>query len=157
MPAGVGGVGTPELGSGAETHDRDGTVTLVPRDQCCRSDASLADSSLYTGAHRERFDGDGRGRGIDGRRMVTKIEDLSHITRSNLSGGTSLTSASRGGGRSSAAVGSSPRCVPARLRFVRVHAAGSRRAHWRCACALLRRLTGACVSAPGVRGGVLVG
>ena len=75
------------------------------------------DASLYTGAHRERFDEEGRGRGIQGRRQVFKVEDLSNITRSNLSGATSLTSASalREGGKVKGATAStgalSPRCV----------------------------------------------
>lgn len=45
----------------------------------------LTDASRYTGAHKERFDGDGHGRGIAGRRDAD-TSDLSNLTRPNLSG-----------------------------------------------------------------------
>eukprot|EP00198_Chlamydomonas_reinhardtii_P001216 XP_001690551.1 predicted protein [Chlamydomonas reinhardtii] len=56
----------------------------------------LTDSSLYTGAHKHRFDASGNGRGLAGRDRVTKghgfiagapggsVADLSQITRTNL-------------------------------------------------------------------------
>lgn len=56
----------------------------------------LTDTSLYTGAHRERFDADGHGRGAAGRdvggkgagstagRSTGGVSDLSQITRPNL-------------------------------------------------------------------------
>lgn len=45
----------------------------------------LTDPHLYTGAHKHRFDADGRGRGIAGRTDGTGgIKDLSQITRPNL-------------------------------------------------------------------------
>lgn len=56
----------------------------------------LTDTKLYTGAHKQRFDEDGRGRGLEGRDSVSKgagghgvyhggaVSDLSQITRSNL-------------------------------------------------------------------------
>ncbi|KAG2501212.1 hypothetical protein HYH03_001025 [Edaphochlamys debaryana] len=56
----------------------------------------LTDSSLYTGAHKHRFDGNGNGRGLAGRDRIAKghgliagapgsnVNDLSQITRSNL-------------------------------------------------------------------------
>ena len=55
----------------------------------------LTDSSLYTGAHKHRFDKDGRGRGAAGRDVVSKggiggkyrggaVQDLSQITRPGL-------------------------------------------------------------------------
>ena len=45
----------------------------------------LTDTSLYTGAHKHRFDADGRGRGIAGRTDGTGgIKDLSQITRPHL-------------------------------------------------------------------------
>ncbi len=54
----------------------------------------LTDTSQYTGAHKHRFDGDGRGRGVAGRDVVAKggsgkyrggaVSDLSQITRPNL-------------------------------------------------------------------------
>ena len=55
----------------------------------------LTDTSLYTGAHKHRFDSDGRGRGAAGRDVVSKggiggkyrggaVQDLSQITRPGL-------------------------------------------------------------------------
>ncbi|KAG2448825.1 hypothetical protein HYH02_006176 [Chlamydomonas schloesseri] len=56
----------------------------------------LTDSSLYTGAHKHRFDANGNGRGLAGRDRVAKghgliagapggnVADLSQITRTNL-------------------------------------------------------------------------
>eukprot|EP00771_Trimastix_marina_P002428 gnl/Trimastix_PCT/356.p1 GENE.gnl/Trimastix_PCT/356~~gnl/Trimastix_PCT/356.p1 ORF type:complete len:160 (+),score=45.81 gnl/Trimastix_PCT/356:64-543(+) len=42
----------------------------------------LTDSRLYTGAHKERFDADGQGRGLAGRQMVDNAtQDLSNLTR----------------------------------------------------------------------------
>jgi hypothetical protein len=41
----------------------------------------LTDTSLYTGSHRERFDAEGHGRGIEGREMRTARVDFSEITR----------------------------------------------------------------------------
>lgn len=56
--------------------------------------SKLTDASLYTGAHKERFDGDGHGRGLAGRESVGKgtgnakyhggkVNDLSQICRPN--------------------------------------------------------------------------
>lgn len=39
--------------------------------------SKLTDTSLYTGAHKERFDADGKGRGIAGREQATGTADLS--------------------------------------------------------------------------------
>ena len=58
----------------------------------------LTDSSQYTGASAQRFDKDGRGRGLAGRDSISKskggvgdgVQDLSQITRSNLRGNTTL-------------------------------------------------------------------
>lgn len=45
----------------------------------------MTDTSKYTGAHKQRFDASGHGRGAAGRRDNTGgVKDLSNITRSNL-------------------------------------------------------------------------
>ena len=49
------GAGGPVANSAVETHTGSGVF------------AKLTDSSQYTGAHRHRFDEEGRGRGIEGR------------------------------------------------------------------------------------------
>lgn len=51
--------------------------------------SKLTDASLYTGAHKERFDESGRGLGLEGRDggrhgPIGKVGDLSQITRTNL-------------------------------------------------------------------------
>lgn len=67
--------------------------------------AKLTDTSQYTGAHRERFDADGHGRGAAGRDVGGKgagstagrgVSDLSQITRPNLSTSGSTTARSSG-------------------------------------------------------------
>jgi len=45
--------------------------------------SKLTDASLYTGSHKERFDADGRGKGLDGRETVSKTSDLSQIVSRN--------------------------------------------------------------------------
>ncbi|KAG2432904.1 hypothetical protein HXX76_008634 [Chlamydomonas incerta] len=78
----------------------------------------LTDSSLYTGAHKHRFDGNGNGRGLAGRDRVAKghgliagapggsVADLSQITRTNLnsSGAGYIPPPSRGSSTSGAAL-----------------------------------------------------
>lgn len=43
-----------------------------------RSVIRLTDTTLYTGSHRERFDEDGKGRGIEGREYIA--EDTGYVT-----------------------------------------------------------------------------
>lgn len=44
----------------------------------------MTDTSKYTGAHKARFDKQGKGRGKAGRVSSDKVGDLSDITRTNL-------------------------------------------------------------------------
>jgi len=44
----------------------------------------LTDVTKYTGAHKQRFDSSGKGRGKAGREDSSKVNDLSQLTRSNL-------------------------------------------------------------------------
>eukprot|EP00276_Gloeochaete_wittrockiana_P001128 CAMPEP_0184670590 /NCGR_PEP_ID=MMETSP0308-20130426/82837_1 /TAXON_ID=38269 /ORGANISM="Gloeochaete witrockiana, Strain SAG 46.84" /LENGTH=374 /DNA_ID=CAMNT_0027117383 /DNA_START=201 /DNA_END=1325 /DNA_ORIENTATION=- len=96
--------------------------------------AKLTDSSQYTGAHKERFNADGTGKGLAGRDSVAKghgsanayaggnVQDLSQITRMNLNGGSTDLPARRNSlGTTSNARGASPTrsASPSRANEVR--------------------------------------
>jgi len=46
----------------------------------------LTDTSQYTGSHKQRFDADGKGKGMEGRESNEGIHDISKITRSEMRG-----------------------------------------------------------------------
>jgi hypothetical protein len=53
--------------------------------------SKLTDSSLYTGAHKERFDAEGHGLGASGRRDESAgVHDLSEAVRPGHAGGTHM-------------------------------------------------------------------
>lgn len=56
-----------------------GTSNTTKADQSGAVDR-LTDTSKYTGSHKERFDADGKGRGIEGRANVDKNADAGYVS-----------------------------------------------------------------------------